>query len=254
MIVLNVMLGREIQGSYGIMLAWVNILRGLFMGMASLVSPSLAAFQAGDETEESAKLSVRAVRMQGLLISVPVGVLCGLAGPALNWWLGPSFTFLAPLAWLILVPLAIEGSFQPVFILVQLPRTIPFPAVATTVLGVMNVVLGVVLVKFTNLGMYGIACSVAFTSILRHAIVLPLYVARLLKQPWYLLIEQQARAVIQLGLTGAISLYAAHFLTGRSLPQLVLVACIAGGISACFAILQLSHDERAFLLKKVRRR
>ena len=254
MILLNVMLGREIQGSYGVMLAWVNILRGLFMSMGALISPSLAAFQASEETDKAADLSIRSVRMQGLLIAVPVGVLCGLAGPALNWWLGPAFTFLSPLAWLILVPLAIEGSFYPVGVLIQLPKTIPFSAMITVALGVINVVLGIVLVKFTDLGMYGIAYAVAITSFIRHGVVLPMYVARLLKRPWYTLLQQQSQTVIQLGLTGAISLYAAHFLTGRSLPQLVLVALLAGGVASIFALLQLNQSERMYLLKLVRRR
>ena len=80
MLLLNVLLGREIQGSYGLLLSWVNILRGLFASMGQLVSPSLAALQASEDSVKLSELSSKAVRMQGLLISIPVGVLCGLAG------------------------------------------------------------------------------------------------------------------------------------------------------------------------------
>jgi membrane protein EpsK len=220
-----------------------------------LVSPSLAALQASDDSAKLSLLSSKAVRMQGLLIAIPVGVLCGLAGPALNWWLGPNFTFLAPLAWFVLVPLVIEGAFYPAFILIQTHEAISFTAIATAVIGLTNVLLGIALVKFTRLGMYGIAVSVAITSIIRHAIVLPAYAARVLRQPWYLYIQQQSQVVIQLGVTGVIAFLVSQYLTAsRSFLQLVLAALFAGGIATILALLQLSADERARLLGIIRRR
>ncbi|HEY3835905.1 MAG TPA: hypothetical protein VGL72_05020 [Bryobacteraceae bacterium] len=255
MLLLNVMLGREIQGSYGLLLSWVNILRGLFASMGQLVSPSLAALQASEDSVKLSELSSKAVRMQGLLISIPVGVLCGLAGPALNWWLGPNFVFLAPLAWLVLVPLVMEGSFYPAFILIQTHEAIAFTAIATAIVGVTNILLGIALVKFTSFGMYGIAIAVAATSLIRHAIVLPAYAARVLGQPWYLFIQQQSQVAIQLGVTGVIAFFVAQQMTSnRSFIQLLTAAIVAGGISAGLALVQLSQDERGRLLAIVRRR
>ena len=254
LIVLNVLLGREIQGSYGLLLTWCNILRGMLGSMGQLLASSLAAYQASEDHDQLAELSMKAVRMQGMLIAIPIGVLCGLARPALLWWVGPEFTFLAPIAWLILVPLVLEGSFNPLLILVQAPETLPFGAATAVSLGALNVVLGIVLVKFTSMGMYGIAVAVATTSVLRHAVVLPIYVARLMRKPWYLVVQQQAQIIIQLGITGAVGMYAAQFLHTRSLPQLLLAATAAGSVSTVIAMLQLSKDERARLLALVRRK
>ena len=255
LLVLNLLLGNKLQGSYGILLVWVTILRGLFSSLGQLISPSIAALHASGETKRLASLSRTAVRAQGLLIAIPVGVLCGLAGAALNWWMGPEFRFLAPLAWLILVPLVIEGSFNPVSILVSMPDTVKFFAKSAVVIGVANVILGVILVKYTGLGMYGMALAVAITSIIRHGVVMPIYAAHLMKQPWYLLIQQQAQTVIQLGLTGAIALYVAQYVgTARSLPNLVTAAFAAGSVATLLALLQLSRDERTRLIAVIRRR
>lgn len=256
LLLLNLLLGREIQGSYGLLLTWVNILRGLFGSMGQLLSPSLAALQANEDSEKITDLSSKAVRMQGLLISIPVGVLCGLSSPALNWWLGPNFTFLAPLTWLILVPLVLEGSFYPAFILIQSPATIPFAAKASVAMGLLNVVLGVTLVKFTSLGMYGIALSTAATSLIRHGLVLPAYAASVLHKPWYTYIQQQSQGLIQLGLTGVIAFYTSQYLASgsRSFGSLVTAALLSGSVATCFVLLQLSHAERARLTGLIRRR
>ena len=155
----------------------------------------------------------------------------------------------------LLVPLVVEGSFNPAVIVVQTHEAIPFTAIATAVIGIANIVLGIVLVKFTNFGMYGVALAVAITSLIRHAVVLPIYAARVVHQPWYLLVQQQAQVVIQLGVTGVIAFVVAHYMTtSRSFIQLVLGAAFAGSIATGLALLQLSQDERARLLGIIRRR
>ena len=258
LILLNLLLGRELQGSYAMLLVWSNMLRGLFGSMGQLVSPSVAAYQASGENEKLAHFAINSVRIQGMLISIPVGVLCGLAGPVLRCWLRPEYGYLAdllaPMAWLILVPLVLEGSFNPVFILIQAPEAIPFPAKASVALGLLNVVLGFSLVKFTGMGIYGMALAVATTLILRYAVVLPIYAAKVMHQPWYVLIQQQAQIVIQLAITGGLAWYASQYVHGRSLPQLVLAASAAGAIATVIAALQLSQPERERLLALVRRR
>ena len=257
MILLNVLLGRQIQGSYGLLLMWSNIFRGLFVGLSQMVSPSIIALQANGENEKLVDLAIKSVRTQGLLMSIPVGVLCGLAAPALNWWMGakgPEITFLAPLAWVILVPLVIEGAFLPSVIIIQLPSIIAYPAIVTLILGVVNVILGIGLVKFTNMGMYGMAAAVAITSLLRHAILLPIYAAKIMRQPWYVLIQQFAQVIIQFAITSIIAFYFSQFLTTRSLPQLLLAASAAGGIATGLALLQLSRDERTRLMAMILRR
>jgi hypothetical protein len=153
-----------------------------------------------------------------------------------------------------MVPLVVEGSFYPADILVKTPETVPFAASATVALGVVNILLGITLVKFTSLGMYGVAVSVAVTSLIRHGIILPVYGARLMGQPWYVFVQQQSQIIIQLGLTSVIALYVSQYLHDRSLPPLMLAAVLAGGVATCFALLQLSRDERLRLLRLVRRR
>ena len=139
--------------------------------------------------------------------------------------------------------------------LVSMPDTVEFYAKSAVVIGAANVILGVTLVKYTGLGMYGMALAVAITSIVRHGIVMPIYASHLMKQPWYLLIQQQAQTVIQLGLTGAIALYVSQYVgTARSLPNLVTAAVAAGSVATILALLQLSRDERTRLIAVIRRR
>ena len=79
--VLNKLLGPQIQGSYGLLLTWCGILRGLLGSMGQLLSSSLAAFQASEDEERVAHLARKGVRIQGLLMAIPIGILCGLAAP-----------------------------------------------------------------------------------------------------------------------------------------------------------------------------
>ena len=117
-----------------------------------------------------------------------------------------------------------------------------------------NVILGIGLVKYTNMGMYGVAAAVAITSLLRHAVLLPIYAAKIMHQPWYVLIQQFAQVIIQFAITSVIAFYFSQFLTTRSLPQLVLAATAAGSIATGLALLQLSRDERTRLLAMILRR
>jgi len=68
---------------------WANILRGLFASMGQLISPPWRRFRPSTIVK-AVELSSKAVRMQGLLISVPVWRVVRSCRPALNWCLAPS--------------------------------------------------------------------------------------------------------------------------------------------------------------------
>lgn len=251
LVVINKTLGNVAQGYYGIILSWLNILRGLFVSLGMLLSPSVVALQASGELDRLYELGSKAMRLQGMLISLPVGILCGLSAPVLNWWLGPDFVHLAPLTWLILVPLALEGAYYPIWQATQTQESVRYPAILTLGLGAANVLISVCVAKFTPLGVYGVALCSAVISVLRHGVFLPIYTARILARPWHAFLTPLAQTVIQVALTGVIGFLAAPYVKDRSLLSLALVASVCGCIAAGPALAQLSSQERARLLKLV---
>ena len=179
-LIINRTLGPEATGEYATVLGLAIMLRGIASTMSSMVTPVAVACYARGDYDGLVRNSCRASKFVSVGMALLLGAVCGLAKPILGWWLGEKFVKLVPLVWWLMAHHVINCGVMPLFGVNLAANKIKVPGIATCIGGVFKVVLSVLLIKCTNLGIYGVAIGgmVAFT--LKNALFTPYYAGKVI--------------------------------------------------------------------------
>ncbi len=245
------MMGPEDSGKYWSILLLELKLRGLSTMMCSLVVPMAIASYARQDWNALIRNSARAVKFVSLGMAVPLGILCGLSVPFLTRWLGSDVvSLLAPLVWLLLAHNVINCAVEPLFAINVAANRVAIPGTITALGGIVKVVLAVALVRYTHLGIYGVAIAGVISLTLKNTIFTPLYAGRILNVSSLPFYKSLVPAVLIFGcLSMAGRALAAHF-DLATVPKLLAVGLLLMAVAAaCIYYLALNKDDRAFLMR-----
>lgn len=182
LVVVNKMLGAEAGGQYGAVMMWSVMLRSLAGVVAGVFGPTIISLYGRQDTPGLIAYTRRAVKFVGLMIALPIGLICGFAQPLLRIWLGPTFEPLAPLMFLMSIHLCVNLAVLPLFNIQVAVNHVRLPGILTCVMGVGNLGLALLLAGPGGWGMYGVAAAGAVMLSAKNIIFTPLYAAHILKQ------------------------------------------------------------------------
>jgi O-antigen/teichoic acid export membrane protein len=249
LIVANRVLGAKLAGEYGSILLFSTLLRGIAGAVSSVLYPTIVAKYAQNDLKSVHKLSARAVRLMGIIVALPVGLLCGLGSPFLRLWLGPSFGSLGLLLILMVWHLPINLAVLPLFGIQMAMNKVKMPGMVTLIMGVGNLALAIIFTSVFRWGPYGIAAAAAVALTLKNAIFTPIYSAYIQKIPWYTYIQSTVPgAVFAIGI-GASSFFVSNSLSINSWLSFILIGSILGIISIVMIyFLGLTAEDKSFIL------
>ncbi|MCE5199736.1 MAG: oligosaccharide flippase family protein [Armatimonadota bacterium] len=180
LVVVNRLIGADAAGRYGAIMQWSLLLRGLAGVIAAVFAPTILALYACKDMSGLVRYSKQAVKFVGLLIALPIGVICGLSRPLLHLWLGPKFEPLAPLMSLMTIHLCVNLGIMPLFNISTATNNVRWPGIVTCIMGVANVCLAILLAGPVGWGMYGVAAAGAIMLTAKNLVFTPLYGAHIL--------------------------------------------------------------------------
>jgi membrane protein EpsK len=180
LVVVNKMLGSEACGKYGAVMLWSTMLRSLAGVMAVVFGPTIISLYGRKDTPGLVAYSRKAIKFVGLMIALPIGLICGFAQPLLRIWLGPAFGPLAPLMVLMSIHLCVNLAVSPLFNIQVAANHVRLPGILTCVMGVGNLGLALLLTGPVGWGMYGVAAAGAIMLTAKNIIFTPLYGAHIL--------------------------------------------------------------------------
>jgi len=180
LIVVNKILGAEAGGQYGALLIWSTNLRALAGVLAGVFAPTIISLFAQQDIQGLASYCQQAIKFVGLMIALPIGLICGLAQPLLRVWLGPAFEPLAPLLMLLTIHLCVNLSVLPLFNIQVATNKVRLPGILTCVMGAGNLGLALLLVGPFGWGMYGVAAAGVCMLTAKNIVFTPLYGAYIL--------------------------------------------------------------------------
>jgi len=248
LLIINRMLGAEAGGWYAVALQWTILLRGLATAIAAVFGPTIFAYYAQEDLPGLVAYSRRAVKLLGLVIALPIGLVCGLSYPILTVWLGSQSAFLAPLMSLMTIHLCINLSVLPLFNLQIAKNRVRGPGIVTGVMGAANLGLAIFLTGPAHWGLYGVAAAGAIMLTAKNAFYTPLYGAYILKQNYLTFVRE---IILICGVTGLIAAgcwWLSRLWDLTSWHRLVSLGLAVGalyGIAAFFWLL--SSTEKKFL-------
>ncbi|MBN1558260.1 MAG: lipopolysaccharide biosynthesis protein [Lentisphaerae bacterium] len=255
LILINAFLGAERCGRYA-PLTQLCFLFGLFtMALVQTFWPIAYERIAREDIDTLVAYARRTTRFMGLALGLPVGLLCGLAGPLLTVWLGPAWVVFAPLLMLLVGPLILSFPLRHLFSITHGLNKVRPTALITLAGGLVNLVLSVVLLRLTPLGMAGVALATGLSLTLRNTLVLPLYCAAILRRPRRTFFGGLLPGVMAALITALAGLALQAFFTLDSIPA---VLAAGAGLAAVYVPLvcfrALSGGDRAFLVSLLRKR
>lgn len=234
LIIINLFLGPEQVGRYAPVAQWVTLLAALAGAISNVFTPIAYEYVARDERAVLAIQIRRSVKFMGLIMGFPIGILCGLASPILTVWLGPSFADLSPLVWLLIAPLVVTVAVRPMASIHQGLDKVKVPALVAITLGIINVVLSIALIHYTDLGIYGVALALLLCFAGRNLFFTPIYTAVITGQPKTIFVREIIPGFVMTGLVSLVASVLSRMCDLASISRLLLVG---GVMAAAYALL-----------------
>jgi membrane protein EpsK len=196
LMVANWNLGPRLAGEYSAVLQLSTILRTFAGVITSIFTPTIVALYATKKIKELVRYSNDAVNLTGLLISLPIGLICGLGGVFLSIWIDPSFIKYQGLLSLLTIHLSVNLSVQSLFAVQTAVNKVKIPAIVTVIMGVMNLGLALLFSGPIGMGAWGIALAGAIVLTTKNLVFTPIYVALITNQPYYTYFKGVIRPIV----------------------------------------------------------
>jgi len=181
LILVNIFFGAAATGEYAIALQWVVLLYAIAGTLSGVLTPIVLTYYAKEQTETLIKVSKSAVKLMGLFMALPIGLICGFSPMLLTIWVGQEYSLLAPLIVILTGNLAINLAVLPLFSINIAFNRVKIPGIVTLIMGIGNVLLAIILSLYTGWGYYGVAIAGAIVLTSKNAIFTPWYATRVLQ-------------------------------------------------------------------------
>ncbi|MEW6179436.1 MAG: hypothetical protein AB1522_05860 [Chloroflexota bacterium] len=248
LLIINNYFGAMITGGYASMVQ-LSMLLDYAVNAASIVlRPILLTQYAHRDYDGIQQTAYISMKILGLLMAVPVGLLCGFASPLIRFWLGEEYTFLAPILILVVFYQGLSLSARPLLFVQNAYDRVKWPGIITLISGVGAILLAIALCLWGRWGYAGVPLAIALVMILKNGLYMPLYTAHLLNRPGWVFLPAFLPGVIYSILVGA-----GAFLLDTYLPpqNWLGLAFYSLAITAFFAIAAwftaLKPTEKQFL-------
>lgn len=231
LIVVNRLYGPVQSGPYATLAQISAALRSFAGVMANIFAPTIIMHFARGHLEEMILYTRRAIKFLGLIMALPIGILCGLAHPFLVLWLHkPEAGQYALLFVLMIFHLTINLGYLPLHNIPFATNNVRLPGIVQIIAGVLNLCLAVIFAKVFGWGIYGVAFAGVLVLSLRNLCFTPYYASYIIKQhPLLFLREVLPLGLVTLVLSGCgwlISLFIPITSTLRLLMASGVLMCV----------------------------
>ena len=222
LIVVNLLFGATMAGEYAVIFLWVTLLRGIGGTLSGALSPMILTYFAQGRVDQIIQLAKSAVKGFGLLIALPIGLICGFAPQILTLWVGPEYTSLSPLMWVLTLPMVISLCILPLFAINVAYNKVRIPGIVTLVFGIGYVFLAFYLPPLLGWGYYGVAIAGVIILTMRSGFFVPWYATKIMGIPSHSFTRSLILGVCATVIVAALTTLVGKLFTISSLLTLVL--------------------------------
>ncbi len=244
LLVINKLLGADAAGEYGALLQWSNMIRTFAITLAGVTGPMILNYYATGEKEKMLKVTKFSNKLLSLLIACAVGVLCIISSDLLSLWLGEKFRTFNLLFVLMLIHLPINLGVLPLFNVNRAYNKVKVVGIFTCVSGVLNLLLAIALVKYTDLGVMGVAIASGIILTIKNFIFLPFYVARNIGTDAISFFKASGSSLVVLAIAFGLGKLYSSVVDYSNWLLLICTAGVAFLILAGISYLLLDHSEK----------
>ena len=249
----NILLGTYLAGIYGSVSQIQSMLSFFTVAVVSVFLPEMYKKYAQNAMHDLISYTRNIIKITSLLLGVIAGgvIICG--NEFMSLWISEVYKNYEALIISSTVYLPLVYSSEMLNqLLITLNRTKEI-AVISIITGIVNMVLAIVLVKCTTLGIYAIAIAQAIVSIIRTLFVMPIYVARIVNEKWYIFVVKQLNGWKTIILASVCGFLYSMAIEVKSWLTLVVV-CGLIGLTTVGIMILIDKEFREFLKTVVLRK
>ena len=251
LIVGNRYLSAEIVGLFAAVLLIPNAIRNIAGALSYAFSPTTILLYSKGTMQELAKYSNKVVNFCGLLIGWPVAITSGLAIPILKVWLDQDYSPYEYTIILMLLPLTVNLAVSQLYIVQQAMNKVKIPALASILLGGVNLTLAVFFTATLKMGIFGIVLSGVITSTVRTLIFIPIYTAMITNQSIFVYYKGLINPLLISAVTCTIGIMIQKYISITTLFSLICSTFALSILYLTIAISLLSPENRESIQQKV---
>lgn len=248
----NILAGVYLAGIYGAIAQIQSILSVITVAIVNVFLPGMYKKYAANQISDLIEYTKSRTKVISIILGIVSGGLIIFGGDFMALWISAEYRDYTMLLAVSVVCLPIAYSSEMLNqLLIVVDKTKVF-ALMSIVAGVCNVVLAVLLVRFTPLGIYGVTIAQVIVLVFRSWLYLSSYTAKMLQQKWYCFCTQQLHGVVSMAVTALLGGILSGFVTVNSWLVLIVVCGVTGGLSGLIMLI-LYRDLRDFLKSFVKR-
>ena len=249
-IIVNVLLGSVQAGHYGIVVQCGMVVTLLGGSMTRLLAPVLVQLIAKEKQKEIINYINRFTKLITVFSAIPFIIFVGFSKFIFGFWLGDGFEHLFLINIVVVFNQLLHQTTSLTFTYFNMSNKLKIPAIVTFIAGLLNIVLSVILVKYTELGVYGVAIGTMITIFLKTVVFNVVYAAHLLDISPFIIWKSVLKGLYWPLIYSAILYYSTNFLVVDSV--LVLMSYISFSVIIFLLgiiYLPLTSDDRILLFK-----
>lgn len=179
LLLVNIFLGADDGGYFGVIVTVISAVSALIDTMGSIFAPITYRLFSEKRVETMNSVTKLAVKVVGLVMSMPIAFLCVFSVPILTLWVGAEYQQLEPVVWAVMFLMVGIGAITPAYPLTMVHLKVRIPGIVTLLFGVANVVLALAVIAFTDLGIMGVGLVWSLTMFVKNCVFNPWYIARI---------------------------------------------------------------------------
>lgn len=250
LLVINLFIGPEAGGQYAAVQQWNNLIRTIGAILSGLIGPMIIITYSKNDIQGVVKYGYLGVRYLSSIIGIITGILCGLATPLLDVWLGHDFKQFSTLLFIMLCHLSINIGVLPLFSINTALNKVKLPGLATLSMGLINLVMAIVFVKIFDLGILGVALAGLIVLTLKNGVFTPWYASYILKSKISTFYKPLLWGVVLFLLSFTITHFVGYLFDNYNWLKIILHSSFVFLIISIFTyFVILKEEEKAMLLE-----
>lgn len=239
----NKFIGTVQAGEYAALMQWNALLRTMAGVFSGIVTPVVMIYYAHNEIDKLISMLKIGVKLMGVTMAIPIGILSALSGDILGVWLGEEYRYLGMLMLISLVPLIINLAVLPLFSVNTSFNRVKIPGIISLLLGAINVGLALFLVIYMKLELYGLVIASGIVLTMKNAVFTPLYAAYVLEIQKNTFFLYQISGIVFFIFVFLITKILAMIIISNSLLSLMAIVLTSGIIATFILAIYLLRDQ-----------
>lgn len=253
LLITNIFIGVSATGDYSIAKTIPTLIQSFIGVLVSVFVPHFTILYAKGNKKELIDSINQSIKLMGILVTLPIGYILINGDSFFDLWVPNQNT--NTLYWLsniTIIPMIITGSINTIFNVYTVTNKLKIPALVLFITGLLNVLITIILLKYTNLGLWSIPITSFIIGLLRNGIFTPIYAAHCLNVKWNIFYIAIFKGIIACGVVTIVSLIINNIISITNWITFIFNGIVVVIISlAINAIFFFKKNDLSIIIKKI---